>query len=289
MPRFAAVTTLLLAAVMAAGTGALWYGGWLPDLRFPEAASAPSPTQSPEQMQPVERAALAIRAHDVGARATIPRRGRRSGRCRRRRRDSAEQGGAARDAGDRRRSAGGGRRSQPARKERARPAGHRRTGRPPRHARAADAGERRRRNRGSRARVRPTVLRLLPAGNRIPRARLARRRPLSPRSATANRRRRCCRSNPLPQWWDCRSTRPPARPPAPPFDLRACYERRRTGGPAVVARGRRPGHGERFVRGCHHHGQCGWRSAPGVGERRAAPPRPARLSTRARSPALRAR
>lgn len=67
MPRFAAVTTLLLAAVMAAGTGALWYGGWVPDLRFPEAASAPSPTQSPEQMQPVERAALAIRSHDVGA------------------------------------------------------------------------------------------------------------------------------------------------------------------------------------------------------------------------------
>lgn len=67
MPRFAAVTTLLLAAVMAAGAGALWYGGWVPDLRFPEAASAPSPTQSPEQMQPVERAALAIRAHDVGA------------------------------------------------------------------------------------------------------------------------------------------------------------------------------------------------------------------------------
>jgi len=68
MPRFAAVTTLLLAAVMAAGAGALWYGGWVPDLRFPEAASAPSPTQSPEQMQPVERAALAIRATPTGLR-----------------------------------------------------------------------------------------------------------------------------------------------------------------------------------------------------------------------------
>lgn len=67
MPRFAAVTTLLLAAGMAAGTGALWYGGWLPDLRFPEAASAPSPAQSAEQLQPVEQAALAIRSHDVGA------------------------------------------------------------------------------------------------------------------------------------------------------------------------------------------------------------------------------
>ncbi len=67
MPRFAVVAVLLLAAMMAAGAATLWYGGWVPDLRVPEAAPAPSAAQPPGQLDPVARAALAIRAHDVAA------------------------------------------------------------------------------------------------------------------------------------------------------------------------------------------------------------------------------
>lgn len=67
MPRFAVVAVLLLAAVMAAGAATLWYGGWVPDLRVPEAAPAPSAAQPPGQLDPVARAALAIPAHDVAA------------------------------------------------------------------------------------------------------------------------------------------------------------------------------------------------------------------------------
>lgn len=67
MPRFAAVAVVLLTVIIAAGAAALWHGAWLPDVVRPGAASAPSSAERLGHEDPVERAAAAIKAHDVAA------------------------------------------------------------------------------------------------------------------------------------------------------------------------------------------------------------------------------
>lgn len=66
MPRFAVVTMVLLLAIIAAGAAALWYGGRMPGLAEPAAGAPPLPAGVGSQ-EAADRAAAAVRAHDLDA------------------------------------------------------------------------------------------------------------------------------------------------------------------------------------------------------------------------------
>lgn len=67
MPRFAVVAIVLLTAIIGAGAAGLWYGGWFANLREADMASSPSSARPASEQELVQRAAAAIRRHDVAA------------------------------------------------------------------------------------------------------------------------------------------------------------------------------------------------------------------------------
>lgn len=67
MPRFAVIAVLLLVALLAAGAAAAWRSGWFPNLANMEAAGGPADAGPAGAGDAAERAATAIRDHDLAA------------------------------------------------------------------------------------------------------------------------------------------------------------------------------------------------------------------------------